>query len=204
MALLHRESVVTAWPAGQDPASWLATHGPDGLTAITRRGCLENTTGELRPRHCGAVLTEAAIDQFPDNPAERSAALHQLTAEVGNISRYLGPNGSDRYSTTAANVLAPVAVNIAIDAATNGDTTTIIEHVATYGTRLPPAGRAAYTRRAAETIEAHQLGAAEQVERHLWMAVERRAGTGTGLGRGPVDNTAAPITRTDFSGHDLR
>lgn len=28
-----------------------------------------------------------------------SAGLYQLAAEVGNISRYLAPNASDRYAT---------------------------------------------------------------------------------------------------------
>lgn len=204
IAMFHRESVVTTWPTGHDPASWLAANGPDGLTAITRRGCLEASTGDLRPQHCGTVLTQAALDQLPDNPDQRSAALHQLAAEVGNISRYLGPNGNDRYSTAAANLLAPVAVNVAIDTATNGNTATVIKHVATYGTRLPPAGRTAYTRRAAETIEANHLAAAEQIERRLWMAVERRAGAEDRSGRGTVDNTVTPIIRADLDGHDLR
>lgn len=204
IALRYRESVITTWPQGEDPASWLAAHGPDGLTCITRRGCLESSADDPRPRHCGTLLTQAALDQLPENPAERPAALHQLAAEVGNISRYFGPNGNDRYSTAAANLLAPVAVNVAIDAATNGSTTTIIEHLATYGTRLPPAGRAAYTRRAAEAIEANHFAAAEHVERRLWMAVERRAGAETRSGRGPVDNTITPATRADLNGHGLR
>lgn len=192
IALRHRETVITTWPAGEDPASWLANHGPDGLAAITRRGCLAPAPDELRPRHCGMALSEAALDQLPDSPAERSAGLHRLAAEVGNIGRYLGPKAGERYSTAAANLLAPVAVSVAIDAATNGDVTTIVEHVATYGARLPPAGRTEFTRRAAEIVHANQLGALQQVERRLWMAIDRRAGV-----HQPVTPVPPAITATN-------
>lgn len=176
IALRYRETVITTWPEGEDPASWLAARGPDGLTAVTRRGCLDIPTDQLRPQHCGAVLTRAALSELPDSPAERAAGLHQLAIEVGNISRYLGHNASDRYATKAAELLAPVAVNVGIAAATGRGMSTVIEHVATYGSRLPPAGRTVFTRRAAEAIVGSDLIAAERVQRRLWTAVERRAG----------------------------
>ena len=46
-----REAAIVTWPSGEDPASWLAQHGPDALTAVTRRGCLDADGTELRPRH---------------------------------------------------------------------------------------------------------------------------------------------------------
>ena len=176
IALRRRESVVTTWPEGHDPASWLATHGDSGLAAVTRKGCLDAPPDDLRPRHCGAVLTQGALDQLPDAD-HRSAALNQLAAEVINISRYLGPKGGDRYAAAAAEMLAPVVVSVGIDAATDGhDVTALIEHVAVYGSKLPPAGQEAFTRRAAEAIEVNDLAAAGWIERRLRASATRRGG----------------------------
>lgn len=176
IALRRRESVVTTWPEGHDPASWLATHGDSGLAAVTRKGCLDAPPDDLRPRHCGAVLTQGALDQLPDAD-RRSAALNQLAAEVINISRYLGPKGGDRYAAAAAEMLAPVVVSVGIDAATDGhDVTALIEHVAVYGSKLPPAGQEAFTRRAAEAIEVNDLAAAGWIERRLRASATRRGG----------------------------
>ena len=204
IALRHRESVVTTWPEGHDPASWLATHGEDGLVAVTRKGCLDAPAGDLRPRHCGAVLTQAALDELPD-AGDWSAALHQLVAEVTNISGYFGPKAGERYAAAAAEVLAPVAVSVGIDAATNGhDLTAIIEHVAVCGSKLPPAGQTAFTRRAAETIEADDLAAAGRVESRLRAAIGAVGEAETRATPGAVDNAVTSITRTDLDGRDLR
>ena len=204
IALRHRESVVTTWPEGHDPASWLATHGEDGLCAVTRKGCLDAAAGDLRPRHCGAVLTQASLDELPD-AGNRSAALHQLATEVTNISGYFGPKAGGRYAAAAGEVLAPVAVSVGVDAATNGhDLTAIIEHVAVYGSKLPPAGQEAFTRRAAETIEADDLAAAGRVESRLRAAIGAVGEAETRATPGAVDNAVTSITRTDLDGRDLR
>lgn len=202
IALRHRETVITTWPESDDPASWLATHSEDGLRAVTRKGCLDAPSGDVRPRHCGRVLTQAAIDDLPDTPAERAAALRQVSSEIGNISRYLGPDAVDRYPITAATVLAPVAVSVGLDAAASGHhVTAVIEHVATYGSKLPAVGRAVFTRRAAQVIEANQLVAAERVERRLWAAVERHAGTRQPVSADPPGITASnPATICDLGG----
>ena len=59
-----REAAIVTWPSGEDPASWLAKHGPNALTAVTRRGCLDADRTELRPHHAApeaaAVLMEDA------------------------------------------------------------------------------------------------------------------------------------------------
>lgn len=98
-----RETVITEWPDGYDPSSWLKTRGPDGLSALTRRGCLDDHSGRLRPRHCGAVLTEA---EFPDHDryhqperTQLSDALAKATAEVPEAARR-------RYLAAAASVLS--------------------------------------------------------------------------------------------------
>jgi hypothetical protein len=95
--------VITEWPDGYDPSSWLKTGGPDGLSALTRRGCLDDHSGRLRPRHCGAVLTEA---EFPDHDryhqperTQLSDALAKATAEVPEAARR-------RYLAAAASVLS--------------------------------------------------------------------------------------------------
>jgi hypothetical protein len=123
------------------------------------------------------VLTQGALDALPDS-ADRAAALRQLAAEVTNISGYLRPRAGERYANAAAETLAPVAVSVGIDAATNGDVATIIEHVATYGSRLPPAGQTAFIRRAAEAIEVNDLAAAGWAERRLQTLVHSLRDTG--------------------------
>jgi DNA primase len=173
IALRHRESVVTTWPEGHDPASWLAGHQDDGLAAVTRKGCLDASANDLRPRHCGAILTQGALDELPDAPAERTPALDRLVAEVANVSRYLGPNASRRYAQSAAAVLAPIVVRLGVDAAADGRVATVIEHVADYGAGVPPASRTAFTRRAAQATEADRVADAGWAERRLRAGLEQ-------------------------------
>ena len=204
IALRHRESVVTTWPEGHDPASWVAGHQGDGLAAVTRRGCLGASANDLRPRHCGAMLTQGAFDQLPDAPAERTPALHRLAAEAANISRRLGPNASRRYAESAATVLAPIVVRVDLDGATEGhEVSAVIEHVAVYGSKLPPAGQETFARRAADAIEANGLGAAGWVERRLRAAIVAITGAETRTGPGAVDN-AITSTRGIDLGCDAR
>jgi DNA primase len=94
-----RESVITTWPDGHDPCSWLAARGPHGLRAVTRTGCMEDHTGVLRPRHCGAVLTEAA---FPDHDQHDLPDPRALVRALGDATGNLGPAGRQRYIAAAA------------------------------------------------------------------------------------------------------
>jgi DNA primase len=94
-----RESVITNWPEGNDPASWLAARGPDGLIALTRRGCLEDHSGTLRPRHCGAVLTETALHDRKRRP-DRA----ELIRDVNSAAAQLPPAAKHRYKTAVASV----------------------------------------------------------------------------------------------------
>ena len=195
--LRHRESVVTTWPEGHDPASWLAGRQVDGLAAVTRRGCLDASSNDLRPRHCGAMLTRGALDQLPDAPVERTRALHRLAAEVANISRNLGSSACRRYAESAAAVLAPVCVRVGIDAATDGGVATEIDHVAVYGAGLPPAGRTVFVRRAAAATETVGLAAAGWAERRLQAVLEQHAGPGLDLSQSDIA-TSNGITIRDM------
>ena len=98
-----RESVITEWPAGYDPATWLKTRGPEGLSAITRRGCLDDHGGRLRPRHCGAVLTEA---DFPDHDPYHRPGRTELSDALANSSAALSPAARRRYLAAATSAFA--------------------------------------------------------------------------------------------------
>ena len=99
-----RESVITEWPDGYDPASWLAQRGTAGLSAITRRGCLDDHSGTLRPRHCGAVLTEA---DFPDYDIFHHPERAAFADAVERATALLSPGARKRYQTAAISVFTP-------------------------------------------------------------------------------------------------
>lgn len=99
-----RESVITQWPDGYDPDSWLAQRGTAGLVAVTRRGCLDDHSGTLRPRHCGAALAEA---HFPGHDAFHPPNRSDLLSAVAQATAQLTPAGRRRYLTAAAAVFTP-------------------------------------------------------------------------------------------------
>jgi DNA primase len=96
-----RESVITPWPEGHDPASWLAVRGPDGLRAVTRLGCLDDHSGVLRPRHCGALLTENA---FPDHDRHHLPDPKALAKALQETTANLSPAAKQRYLAAASSV----------------------------------------------------------------------------------------------------
>jgi DNA primase len=98
-----RESVVVEWPDGYDPAAWLAARGIRGLLAVTRKGCLDDHSGILRPRHCGAVISEAA---FPDNDRNHPPEQTKFIETVVRATAQLPPAARQRYLTAAAAVFA--------------------------------------------------------------------------------------------------
>jgi DNA primase len=98
-----RETVITTWPDGYDPTAWLAIHGHDGLIAVTRRGCLDDRSRNLRPRHCGAVLTEAV---FPDHDPYHRPDGWRLVRTLADVAAALPPAARRRYHTAAASVFA--------------------------------------------------------------------------------------------------
>jgi DNA primase len=115
-----RESVITTWPEGHDPSSWLADRGPEGLRAVTRRGCLDDHSGVLRPRHCGVVLTEAA---FPNHDRHCRPDPRALAGTLQRATANLGASARQRYIAAAASafglsppLLADPAASLAIRA----------------------------------------------------------------------------------------
>lgn len=100
-ALHGRESVVTVWPDGHDPASWIAAHGEAGLFAVTREGCLRPPAGDLRPRHAGEVIARAALDDFASG---RCTSEQAVAAMVTPRSHLDGP-AARRYTEAASAVL---------------------------------------------------------------------------------------------------
>jgi DNA primase len=101
-ALHGRESAVTVWPDGHDPASWIAAHGEAGLLAVTRKGCLHPAAGDLRPRHAGEVIAQAALD---DLASGRYTHEQAVTAIVAPRTHLDGP-AARRYTQAASAVLS--------------------------------------------------------------------------------------------------
>lgn len=99
-----RESVITDWPEGYDPASWLAERGATGLMAVSRRGCLDDLSGILRPRHCGVALTEA---DFPDHDADHRPSHVVFLDAVAKATAPLPSAARNRYRAAAVSVFAP-------------------------------------------------------------------------------------------------
>ena len=99
-----RETVITDWPDGYDPATWLETRGAQGLLAMTRSGCLDDHSGRLRPRHCGAVLTEA---DFPDHDRYHRPGRTELCEALAKNSAAL-PHAARRRYLAAASAFATV------------------------------------------------------------------------------------------------
>ena len=101
-AALHgRESVVTVWPDGHDPASWIAAHGDIGLLAVTRKGCLHPPAGDLRPRHASEVIAQAALDDFASGRCTHEQAVAAIVAPRSHLD---GP-AARRYTEAASAVL---------------------------------------------------------------------------------------------------
>jgi hypothetical protein len=97
-ALAGRESVVTIWPDGHDPASWIAEHGEHGLVALTRKGCLEPTNTDLRPHHAGEIIALTAVAEavagcIPLDRARYMALAPLNHLQGGAASRYLDAVG---------------------------------------------------------------------------------------------------------------
>jgi DNA primase len=180
-ALAHkgRESTIVAWPDGEDPASWLAGHGTAGLIALTRKGCLEASETDLRPRHSAARVARQIIDTLPAESGLEDRWRAAL-APAGHMCRA----AAQRYATGAAEALAPVVVAAAIDASTDsaGRINEVILTVASYGRRLPEAAQVRYAELAALEIEQADLGP------YGW--AERRIRTATASESGPAEPAA--------------
>ena len=81
MTLDGHEVVAVTLPDPDDPADWLAKHGPAGLTAFVRQGCLDARPSEVRPVHAGRFLADQAVTERREL-AETFTALGRLGARL--------------------------------------------------------------------------------------------------------------------------
>jgi hypothetical protein len=72
------ETVMTIWPNEQDPVDYLREHGPSGLAAVTRKGCLSCTPAALRPIHIGRVVAREVAATGPNETVLPEATDHPL------------------------------------------------------------------------------------------------------------------------------
>jgi DNA primase len=157
-----REATIVTWPDGEDPASWLAHHGPDGLTAVTRRGCLEADSETLRPRHAGADATRALLGETR-GPLDRRVAM-----ALAPIER-MTDRAATRYAEQAAKAIAPVVVAAVASTSTHhrGRLDSVLDIVASYSKRFPAAAQARFVELAVCAIETQQLAPGGWAERQI-------------------------------------
>jgi len=102
-ALASRESVITTWPDGHDPASWIAAYGEAGLLAVTRKGCLDSTDICLRPHHAGEIIARAALEQATSGVVSLEGALTVALAPHDHLQGA----AAARYVSAVAKTFAP-------------------------------------------------------------------------------------------------
>lgn len=173
LAYRGRESAIVAWPEGEDPASWLAAHGSAGLVALTRKGCLEASEADLRPRHSARLVAQHILYTLP-----AQARLEDRWRVVLAPCGQMGHAAAGRYATGAAEALAPVVVAAAIEASTDGQgrVNDVILTVASYGQRLPSTAQVRYAELAALEIEQAYLGPYGWAERRIRTVAASEAG----------------------------
>ena len=164
LAVRGRESAIVAWPDGEDPASWLASHGTAGLIALTRKGCLEASEADLRPRHSAREVAQHILETLPGS-ADVEDRWRAALAPCGQMRHA----AAERYATGAAETLAPAVVAAAIEASTDsrGRVNDVILIVASYGRRLPEPAQVRYAELAALEIEKAWLSPAGWAQRRI-------------------------------------
>jgi|GEM_PF-1788202 len=112
-----REIVITILPDGHDPCSYLAEHGPEGLAAWTRFGCLKAGPGEVRPQY-GAPLVLAQLwkDGVAEGAtvAEMSARMQIVEGFAFGVNRSLAISARQRFQTQIVKTLATSAAAEAV------------------------------------------------------------------------------------------
>jgi DNA primase len=167
MARRGRETTITTWPRGEDPASWLGKHGPGALSAVTRQGCLDAGPGELRPHHSGR---EVAAELMAGAGATLEAKVSAALEPAGTMP----PTAAERYMAAAAQAIAPevVAAAASVSGENRGRVNHVIETVVGYAARLPPAAEAPYVAAAVQSIEAFELAPGMWAEREIGSGLE--------------------------------
>jgi DNA primase len=167
LAARGREACITWWPAGHDPASWLADHGDEGLAAVSRKGCLEKRDDQVRPQPAAFAVACNLIEEASARGLDAQAA-----AVAVPLNRLSGP-ASERYAKAAAAAIAAVvvadAVNTSVDG--GGGVAEVISAVAFHGAKLPRVVQVHYVDRAAFAIEKRDLGPAGWVGRQIGAAL---------------------------------
>ena len=170
-----RESCITWWPAGQDPASWIAEHGENGLAAVTRKGCLDAPADQLRPRHSASVAVQMLLDGAAGKGIEA-----QATAVLSPLDRMNGA-ASDRYMKAAADVLVPLAISrvqvgIAVEAHSDKyrRLDAVVGHVAVWGARLAAPAQDGYARCAGRALAWAGYGPDGYLERKVSAAIRAK------------------------------
>jgi DNA primase len=165
-----REAAIVTWPRGEDPASWLEQHGPNGLTAVTRRGCLEAGETELRPRHAAPEAATVLMESGDSLETKVAAAL----SPAGRMT----PTVAERYSTHAAESIAPVVVAAAASVSTDdrGRVNQVVETVASYGTKFPTDAQKRYVELAVREIEMRELAPGAWAERQISARLDQTDG----------------------------
>ena len=161
-----------AWPDGQDPASWLADHGQQGLAATTRRGCLEASSNELRPHHCGSIVAAAAIGTMPSS-GDRTDAFATVVHEVARVGERLGPNAKRRYEAAVAELLVPAAVEATVEhTAKLHGIKDLIEQLGRHGSNFGVAGRSVFAANGAVALDVRHVAPADWAERRIVAAID--------------------------------
>ena len=82
LAKRDRNSVITFWPDGDDPASYLAKHGPSGLASVTRAEANRPLDDTCRRQGTYPVQSDLARAILMADPATRSGRPVDLSAQL--------------------------------------------------------------------------------------------------------------------------
>ena len=127
-----RESAITLWPEGHDPASYLAEHRADGLRAVTRRVCMTAGADILHPRSAAPIVVAALAAGAGAGAGSKAVA----DAVLGPLGTLTGQGSRARYAKAAARYLAGGVVTDAI--AASDEPAQVANAVAQYGvTQFP-------------------------------------------------------------------
>jgi len=110
-----RECVVTDLPNTQDPAEYLAEHGPEGLAAWTRFGALNADGSTTRPVYGPAFVLDQtwrtevakALKASEDGDVDWAEVLAKTEYEGFRMRAYLPVSTHARYDTQVSKALAP-------------------------------------------------------------------------------------------------
>lgn len=182
-----RESCITRWPQGEDPASWLAARGPAGLTAVTRRGCLAASDEELRP-HPAAAMVARRLTEL----GQHDQAVAHVDRAVDRAARVVD---AKHYAPVVAEAAAVVAVSEAAHADRYGRLDQIVDRIAAWGARIGDGARPAYCAGAARQLATEGLGPDGWLMRKVTTAVDAAvwADNGNGMEIAEVVSRSEPV-----------